>query len=283
MDRLDELRRAYAAEVQAIAGLEASPLVEALAKVPRERFLGPGPWKVMKPLEHGLDYLDTPDADPAHVYHDVLVALDASRMLNNGQPSGVCRWLNALALKPGERALHVGCGTGYYSALMAELVGPSGHVLAVEVDEGLAAKAREDLAPWPQVTVLHGDGNDTRGERDALFVNAGATHPLPAWLDALAPGGRLVLPLTVSVEGNDNVGWGLVLLATREARRHSARFISPVGIFHCVGARDADMERQLADMLQRDAHEAIRSLRRDAHAPGPSCVVHGQGFCLSTE
>ncbi|MGZ3459389.1 MAG: protein-L-isoaspartate O-methyltransferase family protein, partial [Archangium sp.] len=197
MNRLETCRRAYAKEVGATAGLEAGPLMEALASVPRERFLGPGPWKVFAFLEDGLGYRSTPDADPAHVYHDVVVALDADRLLNNGQPSGLCRWLDALALKPGERAVHVGCGTGYYSAVMAELVGPAGHVLAVEVDEGLAAKARENLSPWPQVSVLCGDGSETRGERDAIFVNAGATHPLPAWLEALAPGGRLMLPLTV--------------------------------------------------------------------------------------
>lgn len=282
MDRLESIRRAYAAQVQAAAGLPPGLLVEALAKVPRERFLGPGPWQLIKPME-GLGYQPTPDADAAHLYQDVLVAIDPARQLNNGHPSSICRWLAQLEVKPGDRVMHLGCGTGYYTAILAEAVGPSGDVLGVEIDAELAARAREALAPWPQVTVVHGDGADTRGERDALFVNAGATHPLPAWLDALRPGGRLLLPLTTPLPFGENLGGGMVLLARREAAGFSASFVSPVGIYHCLGARDPALEPLLRQLLGGPRGGEVRSLRRDAHERRGSCVLHGGHFCLSEE
>ena len=52
----------------------------------REGFLGPGPWRVLS-LMRGLDYWTTDDADPRRLYHDILVAIDEGRRLNNGRPS----------------------------------------------------------------------------------------------------------------------------------------------------------------------------------------------------
>jgi len=77
-------------------------------------------------------YWTTPDADPQHLYHDVLVAIDEMRLLNNGQPSFLVFLIEALARQDGDHVVHVGCGTGYYSAILAELVGLKGHVTALE-------------------------------------------------------------------------------------------------------------------------------------------------------
>jgi cyclopropane fatty-acyl-phospholipid synthase-like methyltransferase len=62
-------------------------------------------------------------------------SFDESRALNNGQPSLWASLLDHLNLSPGEHALHLGCGTGYYSAILAELVGTQGVVTALEIDE----------------------------------------------------------------------------------------------------------------------------------------------------
>src|SRR5262245_11002765 len=82
-------------------------------------------------------------------------------------------------------------GVGYYTAILAEVAGPLGHITAIDVDADLAQRARIHLAPWPQVEVVTDDGGqlDT-GPCDAIFVNAGATHPRPLWLEPLRPGGR---------------------------------------------------------------------------------------------
>lgn len=277
---LDQARRAFAEKIRALARVRSARLVEALATVRREDFLGPGPWQILRPVELGLGYEWTPDADPRHLYHNVLVALDAARNLNNGEPVGLLRWLDELALAPGERLLHIGCGVGYYTAIAAAAL-PGGSVLGVELDPGLAERARRNLAHTPNATVVAGDGSAlASGPFDAIFVNAGATEPLPAWLDALAPGGRLLVPLTVAVP-RQGFGGGHMLLVTRQADGLAARFVSPVGIFDCAGARSDEGERLLRGAYTRGGPERVRSLRSDAHEAGPHCWLHAPRFCLS--
>jgi len=74
------------------------------------------------------------------VYHNVAVAIDPARQLFNGQPGTLAVWIDTLDLAAGMRVLHVGAGLGYYSAVMAECVGPTGRVVAYEVDDGADAR-----------------------------------------------------------------------------------------------------------------------------------------------
>ncbi len=123
-------------------------IVRAFATIPREQFLPPGPWKVL--VSKG--YIETPNDDPAMLYQDIVVAIDPSRRINNGEPSLHARCLNAVAPQPGESVLHIGTGSGYYSAILATLVGSSGRVAGIEVVPELAAMARtksQFLSPMP--------------------------------------------------------------------------------------------------------------------------------------
>ena len=141
---LDTRRQLYAEELRAVANLQSEALVRAFANVPRENFLGPGPWQILNPsLE---SYRTTPDADPKHLYHNVLVAIHAERSLNNGQPSALALWFDALDLQEGDHVVHVGSGTGYYTAILAEVVGANGYVTAIEIDPELASRARNNLS-----------------------------------------------------------------------------------------------------------------------------------------
>src|ERR1039458_10758181 len=107
---LDDYRRFYAEEIEQAANLDSPALIEAFARVPREKFLGPGPWQIALPnIDLGETTYITID-DPRHLYHDVLIALDTTRNLNNGQPSALATWINALNLKTGDRVFHLGCG-----------------------------------------------------------------------------------------------------------------------------------------------------------------------------
>lgn len=96
--------------------------------------------------------------------------------------------MDTLNIKQGERVLQVGAGTGYYTAILAELVGARGRIHAVEFEKQLAKKTKVNPTPWPQVTVTHGDATTTDvGEIDIVVVFAGGTHPAQTWLDRLAP------------------------------------------------------------------------------------------------
>jgi protein-L-isoaspartate(D-aspartate) O-methyltransferase len=117
MERLERVRREFAQKIQAMSALRSTGLVDALGSVPREDFLGPGPWQILNLAEAERGYELTPDDDPRHLYDNVLVALDASRNLNNGEPSFLLRCLDDLDLSPRDRFLHVGCGVGTTSRL----------------------------------------------------------------------------------------------------------------------------------------------------------------------
>ncbi len=147
---MQAIRRAYAEELRAVSDLRSETLVKAFAKVSREHFLGPGPWQIVAPVQPGRPtYRTTEDADPRHLYHDVLVAIDPGRQLNNGEPSFLALCFDALELKARDRVVHICCGVGYYTAILAEVEGTSGHVTGIEVDVELAGRARADLNDKP--------------------------------------------------------------------------------------------------------------------------------------
>ncbi len=283
---IQDYRQFYAEEIRVVAGVRSEALVRAFAKVPREHFLGPGPWKLGS-IESGmaptLSYRATPDADPKHLYHNVVVSIDEARHLNNGQPSGLAAWIDALELVEGDRAVHVGAGVGYYSALIAETVGPRGSVVAIEVDPDLAARARENLKAWKNVKVVSGDGTAyDPGQVDAIFVNAGVTHPAALWLDRLKPGGRLLYPLTFEAAGFPG-GRGCMILIQREGDCYSARSVSFVMIYSCAALRDPDLNATLLKQISSGKIFSAQSLRRDSHEPEDSCLVHAKDSCLSSK
>src|SRR5262249_55176062 len=174
---LDSRRRFYAEELEAICNLRTPGLVDALAVVPRERFLPPGPWTVLEAADGFMmgappRSRTTPDADPARVYHNIAIAIDPARQLFNGQPGTLVAWLDVLNRRRGGGGLHLGGGLGYYSAARARAVGPTGRVVAIDVDEPLASAARANLASMPWVDVRHADGASITLDEtfDALLI-----------------------------------------------------------------------------------------------------------------
>jgi protein-L-isoaspartate(D-aspartate) O-methyltransferase len=282
---LDATRAAYAETIANAAAVHDPRLRDALAKIPRERYLRAGPWTMISTAAGRQAPVQTPDADPQHVYQDASVAIDADRQLFNGAPSFLVKLIERLSLDAGHRVLHVGAGLGYYSALMADVVGPTGRVVAVEADEVLAGEARTCLSDMPNVDVVHGDGTAPAGPFDAILVNAGVTHPDESWLDSLAPGGRLLVPLTVAMPGmGATIGKGVMLSI---ARRQSGEFlpdvISFVAIYSAIGLRDAAIEAELGQALRRTSFPNLTRLRRDSHPRTDACWLHAERFCFSME
>jgi protein-L-isoaspartate(D-aspartate) O-methyltransferase len=226
----------------------------------------------------------TPDADPRHVYHNLAIGIDPERMLFNGAPSVVASAIDALMPAPGNRVLHIGTGLGYYTALIGKCVGPAGRVLGIEVDAGLALKARANLSDMPWVEIVQGDGGGPFNESfDAILVNAGVTHPLPAWLDALTASGRMIVPVTATMGPMTTIGKGpmLLLAATSDPQRLTARIAGFVAIYSAIGLRDDALNATVGQALAKNPFAPIKSLRRDQHDKDDGCWAHLPGACLS--
>jgi len=259
----------------------ASPaLINAFATVPRERFLPPGPWQVRDASGTHM----TADANPDHVYADASVAVDATRDLYNGQPSGIARWFDALAIQEGDRVLHIGCGSGYYSGILAAVVGANGHVTAIDVDESLVRAARMNLEDRPWVDVQHGDGTrNLPKDVDVVVIHAGASHIRQEWLDSTRSGARLSVPLTLDFAAmGPTLGKGMVFVLNRRDDGWAARALTFVAIYSMQSARDPALGATFGQAMQRGGWDKVTRLRTDVHEPGPACWCHIPGACLST-
>lgn len=131
---------------------------------------------------------------PVHIKYDT----DGTSISCASQPGVVALMLDQLEAQPGERILELGAGTGYNAGLLAHLVGKSGHVTTLDVDNDLVEGARTHLAAGiTNVQAVTRDGALGYAEAapyDRIIATVGA-HGVPhAWLQQLAPGGRLLVP-----------------------------------------------------------------------------------------
>ncbi len=159
---------------------------DAFAKVPRHVFV--------------------PEVAPADAYRDEAFVIkcgpDGLPVSSSSQPAMMAIMLDQLGLQPGHRVLEIGTGSGYNAAVMAAVVGPEGKVVSIDIDPELVARARGSLeaAGYDGVTVICADGgfgDPDDAPFDRIIVTAGAWDIAPAWLDQVAGGGMLVLPLSV--------------------------------------------------------------------------------------
>ena len=273
MQPVQAYREFFANFIVRSVGSSSESLIAAFASVPREHFVGNGPW----PVCVFPGYLPTISDDPRHLYQDILIGLATDRGINNGQPSLHACCLDACAPTEGEAVLHIGAGTGYYTAVLAALVGPTGRVVAYEIEPDLAARASANLKALANATVQSASANDAAlPNSDVIYANAGATHPPAVWLDALNVGGRLLFPLT------PNEGLGCMLLVTRRTpANYAASVVMRAAFIPCIGARDDDASRSLAAALETQSLTSVKSLRRST-PPDHTVWCAGSGWWLST-
>ena len=183
---------------------------EAFRQVPRHLFL-PG-------VEFGQVYSDV--SIPTKRLEDQVVS-------SSSQPAMMAIMLEQLQLEPGHRVLEIGSGTGYNAALMAHLVGDTGRVVTVDIDEDLVAAAGEHLsqAGFGQVRISCGDGAfgmPGEGPYDRIILTVGSWDIAPVWREQLKPGGRLLLPL--SIAGGRQLSVAL---------EHGGGHLASVSVKHC--------------------------------------------------
>jgi len=275
MTTSDAKRREFACSLSESAGIRSQPLLDAFSAVRREDFVGAGPWLI----SGGNPYLSTPDANPEHLYADVLVALDPARELNNGRPFRHARWIDALGVQPGDHVVHVGAGTGYYTAILRELVGESGSVTAVERDRELYRRLEENFRSSPNVTVTSMLAVELFRDASRVYINCALTRPPRSWLAPLRDEAAMILPLTEM--GPDRCGG--VFVVRRRGAGYEARLLQAVRMFPCSQMRFPDDEPRIADAFRGGGEELVRSLRLDAHPEEPGCWLHLATGCLSQE
>jgi protein-L-isoaspartate(D-aspartate) O-methyltransferase len=155
---------------------------EAFRTVPRQVFLPGVP----------IDKVYSDEAIPTKFLNDLPIS-------SSSQPTIMAVMLEQLGLEPGHRVLEIGAGTGYNAALMAHIVGNTGQVVTIDIDQDLVIRAREyvSAAGFSRVEVVCGDGGlgyPSAAPYDRVILTVGAWDIAPAWREQLKPTGRLDQP-----------------------------------------------------------------------------------------
>ncbi len=184
-DEATARRRALLEQLQRNGALHDDAVRAAMLAVPRHLFLP------NEPLERA--YAD--DAIATKFAGDISIS-------SASQPAIVAVMLEQLALTAGMRVLEIGAGTGYNAALLRTLVGPSGHITTVDLDEDITAAARQHLAAAgiTDVEIITADGAAgyaPNAPYDRIILTVNAADIAPAWIAQLANGGIIVLPLSI--------------------------------------------------------------------------------------
>jgi protein-L-isoaspartate(D-aspartate) O-methyltransferase len=184
-------------------------VMAALARVPRDRFV--------PAYQSGLSYIDS--------------ALAIGHGQTISQPYIVALMTDILELLPNAVVLEVGTGSGYQTAILAELAAA---VYSMEVIPELATEARERLVQlgYANVEVGTGDGYSGWSEHapyDGILVAAAVPEIPPALVDQLKPGGRLILPV-----GGTHAGQVLTLVEKTAHGQTRVRSILPVAFVPCM-------------------------------------------------
>jgi protein-L-isoaspartate(D-aspartate) O-methyltransferase len=159
----------------AARGIKDTSILHAMVRVPRHLFV--------------------PDALRAEAYDDHPLPIGGGQTIS--QPYIVAFMSESLLIKPGDRVLEIGTGSGYQAAVLACL---TDEVYSIEIDPGLARSAAETLkaSGFPNVRVKQGDGFFGWPEKapfDEIIVTCASARVPPLLFDQLKEGGRLILPL----------------------------------------------------------------------------------------
>ena len=188
-------------------GIQDTRVLEAMGSVPRHEFV--------------------PTNRREHAYEDRPLPIGHEQTIS--QPYMVAVMSELAELKPGEKVLEVGTGSGYQAALLAAL---GGEVYSIEIVKPLAEQARATLERlgFENVQVRHGDGYRGWPEHapfDAIVVTAAPAHVPEPLVEQLAVGGRLVIPVGRGVQ--DLMVISKDADGTRRERLFGVRFVPMTG------------------------------------------------------
>lgn len=188
--------------------------------------------RVLEAMRNVVRHAFVPSALEEDAYRDQPLPIGHGQTIS--QPYIVALMAELLQLKPTDRVLEIGTGSGYGAAVLSEL---AGEVVTIERHEELANRARlilEQLG-YDRVEVQVGDGTlgwPAKAPYDAIAVTASGPIVPQELRDQLAIGGRLVMPI-----GDDLASQNLVLVERRGPTEYAETNICPVRFVPLVGAR----------------------------------------------
>jgi protein-L-isoaspartate(D-aspartate) O-methyltransferase len=231
-------------------------------------------------------HLFIPELPPEEVYTDRSIAIklqDGVPISSSSQPAIMAEMLEMLAPREGDRVLEIGAGSGYNAAMLAELVGSSGVVETIDLDEDLVAAARLhlDAAGYPQVRTICADGaqgDPDGGSFDAVIATVGVERIPPAWIAQLRLGGRLVAPLTIrsmqkvvgfertraGLESRAIVDAGFMMLRgpSADSQTRSLALGEPAIVLRVLRAHAGDVDTFAIGRALRETSEVTMPVRR---------------------
>ncbi len=197
-DKIKQYQQTLVETLKQKNAIKTSQVEDAFLQVPRHLFLP----------EEPLD----------KVYSDVAIVIrrgpEGRWTSSSSQPTIMALMLEQLDLKPGQRVLEIGTGSGYNAALIGSILGPDGKVVTIDIQPDLIEHAREclDGAGYAWVQTVAGDGGYGYPEGapyDRIILTVGSPVITPTWREQLAPDGRLVLPLDIGTGGGSQISVAL--------------------------------------------------------------------------
>ncbi len=254
--RIRELLDAYVDDVKARAPIKSEAVERAFRRVERHKL-----------VEHFFDYREEREGfekvsvDPARPSTDALRTIYSDSPLmtrlsgglpssSTSQPALVAQMLELLELTPGQRGLEIGAGTGYNAALMQEMVGETGHVTTIDIQEDVVAQTRRLLraAGYDRIEVIARDGVlgcPENAPYDRIIATVGCPDISPSWTDQLSEGGFMLIPLQHGPEGFDPLAriW-------KDSEHVLGRFVGSSGFMSIQGELASEQKLSFADQKQ---------------------------------
>lgn len=210
MEQFEELRQKMVSEQIAARGVQDPRVLEAVKKVPRERF---------------VDSLAVPFA-----YEDTPLPIEEGQTIS--QPFIVAWMAEQAQIKPQDKVLEIGTGSGYSAAILSQI---AAHVYSIERHPKLAEIAQKRLQQlgYTNITIVVGDGTlgwEEHAPYDAIIVTAGGPQVPPSLLNQLKIGGRLIIPVGPTLENQQ-----LTRVIRESEKKYRYEYIGSVRFVPLVG------------------------------------------------
>ncbi len=172
---------------------------------------------VLEAMKAVRRHLFVPEQCRADAYDDRPLDIGEGQTISAPHMVGIMA--EKLDIHKGHRVLEIGGGSGYHAAVVAHIVGPTGHVYSVERISSLAARARRNLEEagyLGNVTMVVGDGTLGLPEHspyDRVFVAAASPGIPPPLFEQLREGGKMLVPV-----GEVYVGQDLMMVEKRSGK-----------------------------------------------------------------